>query len=68
MIKIIKEGTRKECTCEKCGCVFSYEQEDICHVETNRNETEYIRGIRAGYKSLIVCPQCGNEIVLQATR
>ena len=63
MIKIIKEGTRKE-----CGCVFSYEQEDICHIETNRNETEYIQGIRAGYKSLIVCPQCGNEIVLEATR
>ena len=29
MIKIIKRGTRKTCTCDNCGCVFSYEEEDI---------------------------------------
>lgn len=68
MIKIIKQGTRKECTCEKCGCFFSYEQEDICHIESFKNETEYVKGARAGYKSLVICPQCKNEICVETTR
>ena len=29
MIKIIKEGTRKIAKCSVCGCVFSYEREDV---------------------------------------
>lgn len=29
MIKIIKKGTRRNTTCDKCGCLFSYEKEEI---------------------------------------
>ena len=29
MIQIIKEGTRNIAKCSVCGCVFSYEKEDI---------------------------------------
>ena len=29
MIKIIKKGTKKNQECDFCGCIFSYEEEDI---------------------------------------
>lgn len=69
MIEIIKAGTKKELTCKYCGCVFTYEEEDIKHKEFGRmNETELVSGIRGGFKNLVICPQCGKEIVLQQTR
>lgn len=55
MIKIIKEGTRKAAKCEYCGCEFSYEDEDIQHVNH-------------GYKKYVVCPQCKKEFVVEQTR
>lgn len=59
MIKIIKEGTRKIEKCQKCGCEFSYEEEDINMVPHARclSVTHYIR-----------CPQCNNDIVLKADK
>ena len=68
MIKIIKEGTKKKCTCDECGCLFSYDIEDICHRENYRNEDCYVNGAKEGHKKLIICPQCKCEIVLEATR
>ena len=61
MIKIIKEGTRKVCTCETCGCYFSYEQDDVI------TETE---PVSPGVKGLIFikslkCPQCKTKIILE---
>lgn len=38
MIKIIKPGTITELRCYKCGCLFSYEKEDI-----EIKKSEYIR-------------------------
>lgn len=29
MIKIIEHGTIKRKRCENCGCLFSYEKEDV---------------------------------------
>lgn len=29
MIKIIKRGTKQTHKCSECGCVFSYEEEDV---------------------------------------
>lgn len=29
MIKIIKPGTKEKISCNSCGCLFSYEKEDI---------------------------------------
>lgn len=69
MIKIIKEGTRKVAKCEYCGCEFSYEDEDIQHLEVGRyNEWELVRGIKHGYKKYVVCPQCKKELVVEQTR
>lgn len=56
MIKIIKEGTRKKCTCDECGCYFSYEKEDV--------KIEKINGGFGGEKLIIDCPQCNIEILL----
>ena len=58
MIEIIKKGTKKIITCLKCGCVFSYEEEDI------RNDcNDYCAALL--YKKYIQCPQCNNEIIIK---
>lgn len=54
MIKIIKKGTRQIATCEKCGCVFSYEEEDIKHL--------------GSCKKYVICPQCNTDVVVSQTR
>lgn len=59
MIKIIKEGTRKIEECLTCGCKFSYEEEDIEKDGLLENNSVLIG------KTWVVCPQCGNEIVLE---
>ena len=69
MIKIIKEGTRKVAKCEYCGCEFSYETEDIQHLEAGRNnEYELVSGVKHGYKKYVVCPQCKKELVVEQIR
>lgn len=64
MIKIIKSGTIQEKHCERCGCIFSFEEEDI--------ETEVNVGIMYGdkkpYKKFVTCPQCKNKFILKQTR
>ena len=37
MIKIIKPGNKWILTCPYCGCVFSYEEEDIHCFQTHMN-------------------------------
>lgn len=59
MIKIINGGTRKIAKCSACGCVFSYEEEDIHTVP------------RARYLSIIHyirCPQCNKAILIMIER
>ena len=58
MIKIIKQGTRQKATCDECGCLFSYEAEDV------NVHMEYI----GGSKRMVKCPQCGHEVSLLQTR
>lgn len=65
MITIIKEGTKKEATCNKCGCVFSYENEDIQHAGS---ELMRIGHPTTYEKEFIECPQCKYRITLKATR
>lgn len=48
MIKIIKPGNKWILTCPYCGCVFSYEEEDVHCFQTHMNEYEY----------MVQCPQC----------
>ena len=59
MIKIIKEGTKRKAMCEECGCVFSFEAEDVKKAESN--------GF-GGYKEIVDCPQCHNSCIVRATR
>ena len=61
MIKIIKPGTRQTTTCLNCGCIFSFEDEDI-QKEDNFNHP------MTRFRKIIKCPQCKTEIVLEATR
>ena len=49
MIQIIKEGTKNITKCSVCGCVFSYEKEDVMSFSLIHH---------------IHCPQCNNDIFL----
>ena len=60
MITIIKHGTIKKKRCEKCGCVFTYEEDISVH-----DDVEFALGSRY---SFITCPQCKEEIKLEVTR
>lgn len=66
MIKILKPGTLKKATCQKCGAVLSYDESDV-RDECVEIPTNWPSG--AGYKQkYIICPQCKNKIVLWSTR
>ena len=61
MIEIIKRGTKKTCNCNKCGCYFKYEDDDILSmVKPNV--------IGVGFIKTINCPQCGTKIILEQTK
>lgn len=64
MIKIIKPGTRTEATCKFCGCVFSYEKEDI--------KTENILfkdgGLITSLLESVNCPQCNKKIEVKTVK
>ena len=60
MIEIIKRGAKTKHTCKECGCVFTYEAEDM-KIETPR----YHGGGDCKY---IDCPQCNNRIYLEQQR
>ena len=61
MIEIIKRGTKKTCTCNECGCCFSYEDEDI---ETAYEGTN-VFGVTTGlHRNFIRCPQCGVDVTV----
>lgn len=59
MIKVIKMGTRRVCTCCECGCKFSYEAEDI--------QREDIDNYKA-FKEFVQCPQCHEKVIFKQTR
>lgn len=54
MIKIIKHGTRDTRECEKCGCLFSFDEEDILGGH--------------GLRKHIECPQCRHDLTLKMTK
>ena len=55
MIKIIEHGTRKIAKCPVCGCVFSYEREDLCMDPISK-------------KWIINCPQCNEAVGIMVER
>ena len=53
MVTIIKPGTKKIAKCNKCGCEFSYEDEDKkIHL----------------HKTYVLCPQCNEEYIIEQTK
>lgn len=54
MIKIIKEGTKDIRECESCGCLFSFDDEDI--------EVTYRK---TGYEKHVKCPQCSIKVAIR---
>lgn len=60
MIEIIKKGTKTQQACKECGCLFSYESEDV------KFEEGAYHG--AGDYKYIDCPQCDNRIYLLTSR
>lgn len=60
MIKIIKHGTRDIRECDSCGCLFSFDKEDIEYKDiSNKEEGELWISER------VTCPQCGEPIFLK---
>ena len=59
MIKIIEPGTRKIAKCSVCGCVFSYEEEDINMFPNARRNSVTL---------YINCPQCSKAVGIMVER
>ena len=57
MIKIVRKGTKQVEQCEVCGCVFSFEAEDLEH-ENRSNDGYYYTADK------ITCPQCSTLLIL----
>lgn len=68
MRTIIKKGTRKQLTCSKCGCLFSYEEEDIQHLEYENGAYTFVEGTKHGYKNYVMCPQCDYDNAIEKTK
>lgn len=51
MIEIIKRGPKEV----KCGCIFSYEQEDV------KSEDYAYKS----YREYVICPQCTQSVTLK---
>jgi hypothetical protein len=54
MIEIIKKGPKDVTTCPKCGCKFSYEEEDV------KSEDYAYKS----YKEYVICPQRTQSVTL----
>ncbi len=63
MIHIIENGTKQKTQCSECGCIFSFEKEDIEIIGNYHPHKEY-----NSMRKTIKCPQCNNVIVLEAVR
>lgn len=63
MIHIIEKGTKQKKQCSECGCIFSFEKDDI-EIISNYNPYQEYNSIRKTIK----CPQCSNIIVLEAVK
>ena len=65
MIKIIEYGTIKKQRCNNCGCLFSYEEEDVKE-RTINDSFNSLGGVYC--TNYVVCPQCKKSIDLTAIR
>lgn len=62
MVEIIKPGTKNRIECKYCGALLSYQKDDI------KDEEVYFNQLVFNTRKYIVCPQCQNKIILEATK
>lgn len=62
MIEIIKPGTKKKINCNACGCLFSYEKEDVEYGDIFTISPITAKGM------YVSCQQCKEKIVLEAIK
>lgn len=53
-IKIIRHGILRECECFNCGCIFSFEKEDV------KKELIHI----SKYVTYVECPECEERNII----
>lgn len=63
MIKIIKHGTRDIRECNSCGCLFSFEKEDIKIKDIGNKEEGEV-----WLSESVICPQCKKPVYLKKER
>lgn len=61
MIEILKMGTKKQIECEACGALLRYGKEDVKEDDYGHQWINYTN-------KYIICPQCKEKIILEATR
>lgn len=61
---IIKRGTKQTMNCEKCGCFFSYDEEDVEIKSEYDNYSPLANFFSIAHPKYIECPRCGNEIYI----
>lgn len=69
MIRILKQGTLKKCTCDNCGSVLSYDEKDDVLEEVATTVDTGISSFSTAHfetkiEKYIICPQCDEKIVL----
>ena len=56
MINVIRHGDKKRIACPECGCIFTYQKEDMGRKQTGMND----------FNSFVRCPDCGEECEVKA--
>lgn len=59
MKQILKRGTKEIVTCKTCGCMFSYEKEDVFEKDLDNYKA---------FERYTICPQCECEVILMRTK
>lgn len=67
MIKIVKAGTKRVEQCELCGCIFSFDDEDITSDWEESTMTVDAIPLQV-YTEKITCPQCSSIIILKSSK
>jgi hypothetical protein len=66
MIKIIEPGTKTVAECNRCGCKFSYEKEDIQSRPHKMHDgcAPSITKFPKLFEYYVLCPQCGKDLTV----
>lgn len=57
MIRVIKHGKYRTCSCYGCGCIFTFEKEDVNVEDLGNND----------YSTWVKCPDCSARNTVNLT-